>query len=271
MTGCLLVERHGAVATITLNRPERRNALSLVLIEELTAALAGIGGDPAVRAVVLAARGSAFCAGHDLVEMRGRDEGFFQRLFGACTAMMIAIHDLPQPVIARVQGVASAGGCHLVAACDLVVAAEQAQFSVPGPRIGLPGTTAMVELVRVVGARRAAELLLTGDPIDALEAKRWGLVNHVVALDGLEAYTASLAQRVARASRSVVAEAKRGLHQASGEELAAAYARARDVMARSASDADAQEGIVAFLEKREPRWPSEAAGPILGRSDVPPA
>lgn len=218
-----MIERDAAVATITLNRPDRRNALSLALIAELTTSLAEVGGDPLVRAVILGARGPVFCAGHDLVEMRGNDEDFFQRLFEACTRMMLTIHRLPQPVIARAQGMASAGGCHLVAACDLVVASEDARFAVPGPRIGLPGTTAMVEVARIVGTRRALELLLAGEPIDALEAKRWGLVNHVVAAEDLETSTSALARRVAGASRTVVAEAKRGVYEAVGPDLATAY------------------------------------------------
>jgi enoyl-CoA hydratase/carnithine racemase len=257
MTEDLLIERDAAVATITLDRPDRRNALSLALIEALTTGLAEVGGDPLVGAVVLGARGPVFCAGHDLVEMRGRDEDFFQGLFEACTRMMLTIRHLPQPVIARVQGMASAGGCHLVAACDLVVASEDAQFAVPGPRIGLPGTTAMVEIARIVGTRRAMELLLAGEPIDALEARRWGLVNHVVPAKDLETHTSSLAHRIASASRTVVAEAKQGVYEAVDSDLASAYGRARDVMARSSAAPDAQEGIAAFLEKRRPTWPSE--------------
>jgi len=259
MSACIVRERDGAVATIVLNRPERRNALSLALIEQLTATLDELERDESLRVVVLGARGPAFCSGHDLVEMRGKDEAFFQQLYGACTQMMLRLHRLSQPVIARVQGMASAGGCHLVAACDLVVASEEARFAVPGPRIGLPGTTAMVEVARAVGMRRAMELLLTGDPIDAREAQTWGLVNRVVPADNLEAQTSALARRVAFGSRQVTEDAKRTLHEAAGGSRTAAYERARDVMARSSADPDAQEGIDAFLEKREPIWPSEAS------------
>ena len=258
MNTCIVRERDGAVATIVLNRPERRNALSLALIEELTATLDELGRDESIRAVVLGARGPAFCAGHDLMEMRGKDEVFFQHLYGACTEMMLKLHRLSQPVIARVQGMASAGGCHLVAACDLVVASEQAQFAVPGPRMGLPGTTAMVEVARAVGTHRAMELLLTGDPIDAREAQVWGLVNRIVPADHLEEHTSALAQRVSLGSRQVIEDAKRTLYEAVGGSRTTAYNRARDVMARSSAAPDAQEGIAAFLEKRAPLWPSES-------------
>jgi enoyl-CoA hydratase/carnithine racemase len=183
-----------------------------------------------------------------------RCAAFFQRLYGACTQLMLRLHGLSQPVIARVQGMASAGGCHLVAACDLVVASEHARFAVPGPRIGLPGTTAMVEVARTVGTRRAMELLLTGDPIHADEARAWGLVNHVVPADDLESRTSALALRVAAASRRVIVDAKRTLYEAAGGSRETAYERARDVMARSSAAPDAQEGIAAFLERREPAW-----------------
>jgi enoyl-CoA hydratase/carnithine racemase len=254
MSSCIVHEREGAVATVVLNRPDRRNALSLALIDELAATLGEIDKDASVHVVILGARGPAFCAGHDLVEMRGRDEAFFQRLYGACTQLMLRLHGLSQPVIARVQGMASAGGCHLVAACDLVVASEHARFAVPGPRIGLPGTTAMVEVARTVGTRRAMELLLTGDPIHADEARAWGLVNHVVPADDLESRTSALALRVAAASRRVIVDAKRTLYEAAGGSRETAYERARDVMARSSAAPDAQEGIAAFLERREPAW-----------------
>ena len=258
MSTCIARERDGAVATVVLNRPEQRNALSLSLIEELTATLDELEQDESIRVVVLGARGPAFCAGHDLVEMRGKDEAFFQHLYGACTEMMLRLHRLSQPVIARVQGMASAGGCHLVAACDLVVASEQARFAVPGPRIGLPGTTGMVEVARAVGSRRAMELLLTGDPIDAREAQAWGLVNRIVPADDLKAHTSPLARRVAIGSRQVTEDAKRTLYEVAGGSRTTAYHRARDVMARSSAAPDAQEGIAAFLEKREPVWPSKS-------------
>jgi enoyl-CoA hydratase/carnithine racemase len=254
----LVVGGEGAVATLVLNRPDRRNALSLALITQISDALAGIGRNPSLRTVILSARGPAFCAGHDLAEMRGRDEAFFQTLFGACTAMMLAIRALPQTVIAAVQGSASAGGCHLVAACDLAVAAEEATFAVPGPAIGLPGTTAMVDVARVVGPRRAMELLLTGRPIDAETAERWGLVNRVVPADRLRDEVAGLARGIARGSGPVLAECKRGVHDGLDRDLAGAYAHARDVMAAAAAGSIAQEGIAAFLEKRPPVWPDGA-------------
>jgi enoyl-CoA hydratase/carnithine racemase len=168
----LLAERDGGTATLTLNRPEQRNALSLELMEELIGALARLGGDPAVRVVVLAGAGPAFCAGHDLGEMVGRDLDGYRQVFALCTRMMNAIHELPQPVIARVHGIATAAGCQLVAACDLAVSSSRARFATPGVKIGLFCSTPMVEVSRAVGRKRALEMLLTGLPIDAKTAAR---------------------------------------------------------------------------------------------------
>src|SRR5437763_2921747 len=182
----LLVAVEPPAARITLNRPEKRNALSLALMEELIAALRSVGGDPAVRAIVVEGAGPAFSAGHDLSEMVGRDAAFYQRLFDVCTELMETIHRVPQPVIAKVHGIATAAGCQLVAACDLAVAAEDARFATPGVKIGLFCSTPMVPLSRAIGRKRALEMLLTGDFVDAATAREWGLVNRVVPAYRLE-------------------------------------------------------------------------------------
>jgi enoyl-CoA hydratase/carnithine racemase len=254
VSDALLADRDGAVATLVLNRPERRNPLSLALMRELTARLGELAEDASVRVVVLGSTGPAFSAGHDLREMTGRDEAFYRELFGACSELMLTIHDIPQPVVARVQGIATAAGCQLVAACDLAVAAEDARFATPGVRIGLFCTTPMVEVARTVGPKRAMELLLTGDPLDAATALEWGLVNRVVPAADLDEAAAALAARVAEASALTLGMGKRAFW--ANEALAghAAYEQASAVMTRNALARDAQEGISAFLEKRPPVW-----------------
>ncbi|MET0993362.1 MAG: enoyl-CoA hydratase-related protein, partial [Mycobacterium sp.] len=198
-TELLDVERAGEVVTLNLNRPAQRNALSRELMGDVTAALGALGADPEVRVVVLGGRGPAFSAGHDLSEMVGLGLAEYREIFELCTRMMTAIHELPQPVIARVHGMATAAGCQLVAACDLVVASSEARFATPGVKIGLFCTTPMVEVTRSVGRKRALEMLLTGTPIDAETAAEWGLVNKVVAPDELEAATDELARQIASA------------------------------------------------------------------------
>jgi enoyl-CoA hydratase/carnithine racemase len=253
-TELLEVERTGGVVTLWLNRPAQRNALSRELMRELTAALHDLGEDPEVRVVVLSGRGQAFCAGHDLAEMIGLDLDEYREIFELCTRMMTAIHELPQPVIARVHGMATAAGCQLVAACDLVVASSEARFATPGVRIGLFCTTPMVEVTRAVGRKRALELLLTGTPIDAETAADWGLVNRVVPPAGLETATDELAQRIASASSLVVGLGKRAFYRQIDLELDAAYERSQEIMSQNATAEDAQEGMSAFLEKRPPTW-----------------
>ena len=223
-------------------------------MEGLTARLREVGDDHEVRAVVLGANGPAFCAGHDLSEMTGREEAFYARLFAACSELMITLHRIPQPVIARVQGIATAAGCQLVAACDLAVASEEARFATPGVRIGLFCTTPMVEVARALGRKRALELLLTGDPIDAPTALDWGLVNRVVPLADLERAAADLAARVAEASGLVLGLGKRAFYENLDLAGEAAYEHASAVMCRNALARDAQEGIAAFLQKRPPVW-----------------
>ena len=253
-TELLDVERAGEVVTLSLNRPAQRNALSRELMGDVTAALGALGADPEVRVVVLAARGPAFSAGHDLSEMVGLELDDYREIFQLCTRMMTAIHELPQPVIARVHGMATAAGCQLVAACDLVVASSEARFATPGVKIGLFCTTPMVEVTRSIGRKRALEMLLTGTPIDAETAADWGLVNKVVAPDELDAATDELARQIASASSLTVGLGKRAFYRQIDVGLDAAYDHCQEVMSENATAEDAQEGMSAFLEKRSPTW-----------------
>jgi enoyl-CoA hydratase/carnithine racemase len=246
----VLVDRDGPIQTITLNQPERRNPLSLETIGALRAALSG--SDAAV--IVIASTGAAFSAGHDLREMRQRDSAFYDELFGACGELMMAIHHLPQPVIASVQGIATAAGCQLVAACDLAVASDAARFATPGVRVGLFCTTPMVEVARAVGRKRALQLLLTGEPIDAATAADWGLINEVVPADRLAERTRELAGQIATSSALVLATGKRAFYDNIEPGLADAYHHAGGIMAASSGTKDAQEGFAAFLKKRAPIW-----------------
>ena len=250
----LLDVEHGEVVTLNLNRPAQRNALSRELMEDVTAALGALGADPEVRVVVLGGRGPAFSAGHDLSEMVGLGLAEYREIFDLCTRMMTAIHELPQPVIARVHGMATAAGCQLVAACDLVVASSEARFATPGVKIGLFCTTPMVEVTRSVGRKRALEMLLTGTPIDAGTAAEWGLVNRVVAPDELEAATEELARQIASASSLTVGLGKRAFYRQIDLGLDAAYDVCQEVMSENATAEDAQEGMSSFLEKRQPIW-----------------
>src|SRR5919206_2344808 len=201
----LQLQRDGGTARVTLNRPDRRNALSLALMAELRETLEALGADPATRAIVIAGAGPGFSAGHDLGELVGRDAEFYDRVFDECTRLMETVHRVPQPVIARVHGVATAAGCQLVAACDLAIAEEGARFATPGVRIGLFCSTPMVPLSRAIGRKRALEMLLTGRMVDAATAPDWGLVNDVVPADELDAAVAALAERVAEASPRTLA------------------------------------------------------------------
>jgi enoyl-CoA hydratase/carnithine racemase len=253
----LLVRRDGPAATITLNRPEKRNALSLELMEELIAALEALGGERDVRAIVVEGAGPAFSAGHDLGEMVARDAAFYERLFDVCTVMMETIHRVPQPVIAKVHAMATAAGCQLVASCDLVVATEEAKFATPGVRIGLFCSTPMVPLSRAVGRKRALQMLLTGDPIDAQTAADWGLVNLVVPAEELDATVAELLEKIARSSPLTVGIGKEAFYRQVDESEHGAYELMRRVMSTNAEARDAQEGMSAFLEKRAPEWRGE--------------
>jgi len=241
-------------AVVTLNRPQKRNALSLDLMLELSACLESIGKDPSIRAVILAAAGKVFCSGHDLSEMIGRSAGDYRGLFEACVSLMERVQSVPQPVIAEVQGIATAAGCQLVASCDLAVASEDAAFATPGVRIGLFCSTPMVALTRAIGRKRAMEMLLTGDPIDARTAAEWGLVNRVVPAGDLKAETRRLAGRIAGSSGLVTAIGKQAFYAQVDLDQPKAYAYAKEVMTMNSLAGDAREGISAFLEKRAPCW-----------------
>jgi enoyl-CoA hydratase/carnithine racemase len=250
----VLLAREGVVARITLNRPDKRNALSLELMEELIDALDTIGADPDVRAVVIEGAGVAFSAGHDLSEMVGRDLPFYQRLFDVCTELMEKIHRLPQPVIAKVHGIATVAGCQLVAACDLAVAADDARFATPGVKIGLFCSTPMVPLSRAIGRKRALEMLLTGELVDASTALEWGLVNRVVPSEQLDDAVAELVDTIARSSPLTVGIGKEAFYAQVELDEHRAYDLTKAVMSMNSMAADAQEGICAFLEKRKPSW-----------------
>jgi enoyl-CoA hydratase/carnithine racemase len=250
----ITIERDGEVAIVSMNRPERRNALSLQMMRELEDALAAIGDQRNVRAVILRGEGPAFSAGHDLRELLDREAETYRGIFDACVVLMERIATIPQPVIAEVAGVATAAGCQLVSACDLAVASTQATFATPGVRIGLFCSTPMVALTRAIGRKRAMEMLLTGDPIDAQTALAWGLVNQVVAPERLREATLVLARRIASSSRSVVAIGKAAFYAQIELDQPRAYAYTKEVMITNALGADAREGIGAFLEKRPAKW-----------------
>ena len=250
----LRVTATGAAARIVLNRPEKRNALSLELMDEVIGALHAAAADDAARAIVIEGAGPAFSAGHDLSEMIGRERDFFDRLFDRCTVMMEAVHAVPQPVIAKVHGIATAAGCQLVAACDLAVAAEGTRFATPGVKIGLFCSTPMVPVSRAVGRKRAMQMLLTGEPIDASTALDWGLVNRVVPVEQLEAAVGELVDAIARSSPYTVATGKQAFYAQVDRPEEDAYDHCKVVMAANALAHDAQEGMSAFLEKRDPVW-----------------
>jgi len=254
MSGDLLVESTWGVVRLTLNRPERRNALSLALLTQLERVLGTIGADATARVVVLGARGSVFCSGHDLAEMVGRTEGEYRELFELCSRVMLRLRRLPQPVIARVQGVATAAGCQLVAACDLAIAGEEATFATPGVKIGLFCTTPMVPLIRAIPAKPAMEMLLTGAPITAHRALELGLINRVVRDADLDLELKSLTDTIVAMSPLVIRTGKKAFYEIQELDEPAAYARAVPVMTENALCNDAQEGITAFLRKRPPHW-----------------
>jgi enoyl-CoA hydratase/carnithine racemase len=254
MTGENIAVKHdGRVTRLTLDRPERRNTLGLATMQELIEAVKTLPAETEV--VVLAAEGPVFSAGHDLSEMVGAAEDHHRLLFEVCTEMMLALHRIPQPVVARVQGPATAAGCQLVASCDLAIAAESAWFATPGVKIGLFCSTPMVPLTRAVGRKRAMEMLLTGDRIDSATAVEWGLVNRAVPDDRLDAEVDELVDRILRSSRRVVGLGKEAFYRQVDETEEDAYRSMAAVMTGNAGLADAQEGMSAFLEKRLPSWP----------------
>ena len=250
----LTVTLEGPTAIVTLNRPAQRNALSLALMREVMECLGELENNPEARVIILAAAGPAFCAGHDLREMTGLDANAYREIFAVCTGMMTRIQSVPQPVIAEVQGMATAAGCQLVASCDLAVASERATFATPGVRIGLFCSTPMVAVSRAVGRKRALEMLLTGDSIDAHTAAEWGLVNRVVPEAELRAATLSLAGRIGNASAFTIKIGKQAFYRQADLPQVEAYTLTQEVMTENALAADAQEGICAFLEKRPPGW-----------------
>jgi len=247
-------EAEGPLARVTLARPDRRNALSLDCMKELLDCFQCIGDNAALRVVILAAEGKAFCAGHDLSEMKSRSVTEYRTLFDVCSELMMKIQSIRQPVIAKIQGVATAAGCQLAASCDLAIASEDAWFATPGVKIGLFCTTPMVALTRAIGRKRAMEMLLTGMRVDAPKAAEWGLINRAVAPQVLDAEVEALARQIIDASGFTVGLGKQAFYAQIGLDQPKAYAYAKEVMTMNALDGDAQEGIGAFLEKRSPCW-----------------
>jgi enoyl-CoA hydratase/carnithine racemase len=251
----LLEESDRGVLRLTLNRPDARNALSVALMSALLEALARAATDPKVRVVVIAGSGPAFCAGHDLRELRTDPQReTYERIFAQCSELMLAIIRLPKPVIAEVHGVATAAGCQLVATCDLAVAAADAKFATPGVNIGLFCSTPMVALTRAVGRKAAMEMLLTGRLIDAETAQAFGLINRSVPREGLRDAVDGLAREIASKSALTVKIGKEAFYRQAELDLAAAYGYAAEVMTTNMMARDAGEGIDAFLAKREPLW-----------------
>jgi enoyl-CoA hydratase/carnithine racemase len=251
----LLEALEDGVLRLTMNRPAARNALSVELMTALAKALERAAADRQVRVVVIAGAGPAFCAGHDLRELRGEPHrAVYERVFAQCSALMLQIVHLPKPVIAEVHGTATAAGCQLVATCDLAVAAEEARFATPGVNIGLFCSTPMVALTRAVGRKAAMEMLLTGDLIAAARARDLGLINRVVAEADLAEATRALAAQIAGKSPLTVAIGKEAFYRQAEMDLAAAYDYTSEIMTRNMLARDAEEGIDAFLSKRQPQW-----------------
>jgi len=252
------LDRNDGVATIALANPEKRNALSLAAMEEMLEVFAEIAADTSVKVVVLRALGPVFSSGHDLREIQcAGDEGDvskFRAIFDTCVRMMTAIQTIPQPVIAEIAGIATAAGCQLVATCDLAIASSEARFATPGVKIGLFCTTPMVALTRAIGRKRAMEMLLTGDFVDAETAAAWGLVNRVVAPSELADATLALARKIVASSAFTVSLGKAAFYTQIDLDQPKAYAYAKEVMSMNALDADAREGIGAFLERRTAVW-----------------
>ena len=249
----MLVDRRGDIVTITLDRPEKRNALAVDVMSELTSALRQTGNTDAL-GIVVAARGPVFSAGHNFGDMAGADLDEAQQLFDICTEMMTTIQSLPQPVCARVHALATAAGCQLVASCDLAIAAESASFAIPGGKGGLFCHTPLVAVARTIGRKRALEMAFTGDPIDATTAADWGLVNRVVPDDELDSAVDDLMRRATRGSARSKALGKRTFYRQIDLSQPAAYDYAGRTMAAAVTTTDAQEGIAAFLEKRSPKY-----------------
>jgi enoyl-CoA hydratase/carnithine racemase len=250
----LIVEENAGLVTLTMNRPEKRNALSTAMMSDLVAALVDTGKRTDARAVIIAGNGPAFSAGHDLGELKDRDLEFYRHEFDLCARLMLTIQQIPQPVIARVHAIATAVGCQLAATCDLVVAGESASFATPGVRIGLFCSTPMVALTRAVGRKHAMEMLLTGRAINARLAMEWGLVNRVVADADLISETNKLAMQIVEASPLIIGIGKQAFYKQIDLDQEEAYNYTKEVMSQNATKKDAQEGIAAFLQKRKPTW-----------------
>lgn len=248
------LEIDGKLAYVTMNRPEKRNALSVEMMEGLVQCFRDAGRNEEVAVAILRANGPAFSAGHDLGELFDRDVDFYRREFDLCTAVMETMQSIRQPVIAQVHAVATAAGCQLVASCDLAVASEDAWFATPGVKVGLFCTTPMVALTRAVGRKKAMEMLLTGDPVSARDAMAAGLVNRVVPPGELAAATRDLALKIATASPYVIALGKDAFYRQIDLPQSQAYDFAEETMSINAKAGDAREGIAAFLEKRRPDW-----------------
>lgn len=249
------LEVDGPIATVTLARPEKRNALGLEFMQAVIATLNSVPDDVGI--VVLTAEGKVFSAGHDMKEMMDRDDVYYTALFNTCETMMKTIRELPQPVIAKVQGIATAAGCQLVATCDLAIASDAAWFATPGVKIGLFCHTPNVAVSRAVGPKRAMQMLLTGEPIDAATAVEWGLINQAVPSDQLDDAVAEMANKILEFSRHTISLGKCTFYAQEGLPVDDAYAVATPVMAGNAGNIHAQEGMGAFLDKRSPEWPDQ--------------
>ena len=251
----LLREDTGGVAYLTLNRPRARNALSLEMLGEVNQTLDAIKEDQSVRAVVIAGNGPAFCAGHDIRQLRSNPKrAYYKETFAACARMMLGVMRLPQPVLARVQGIATAAGCQLVATCDLAVATEDATFATPGVHIGLFCSTPMVALSRNVGRKEAMEMLILGEPVNAARAKEIGLVNAVVHATKLDAKILEMTYKITSKSSLTIATGKEAFYRQLENGVEDAYVYASEVMVQNMMAEDAEEGMSAFIDKRQPVW-----------------
>lgn len=250
----ILYSSDAPIGTLTLNNPSKINALSKRMIQEIIAVLHQVAADEAIKVLIIRAAGKHFCAGHYLKEMIGRGVKEYKFIFDQCTRMMQLLHEIPQPVIAQVQGTATAAGCQLVAWCDLAVAEENARFATPGVRIGLFCTTPMVAITRAIGRKAAMEMLLTGRYFSAPEAKALGLLNKVVPLNDLESETIKLARTIAESSRFVLEIGKRGFYDQVDQSDDHAFQYAKHTISMNLEAEDAQNGIQAFLEKKTPQW-----------------
>jgi enoyl-CoA hydratase/carnithine racemase len=249
------VRSEDGVVTLRLSRAAKRNAMGLEFMERIEAAVETVAGDSSARVIVIEADGPAFSAGHDIAEMLDRDERYYVELFSRCSLLMRALRRVPQPVIAKIDGVATAAGCQLVAGCDLAVASDRSSFATPGVRIGLFCSTPMVPLSRSIGMKRALEMLFTGEPIDAATALDWGLVNRVVPAAELDDAVLELARQIMRFSPAVLALGKRAFYEQFSLDEPDAYSAMGAVMVDNALRPDAREGMRAFVEKRPPVWP----------------